>query len=175
MKKLLSTIVSIALLASAFSFSALAAPAVNDAEVTIDLSHEGTQSQSFYDENGEPCTLTVEVKPKTQARKTDPVPTGDSIVTVKYTAAVINTWFTMDVSQPKIGSAVITDAYDEGYMTIGSTVSEDTLTVNRSKETASSPAKASYKVSYNVVGDIGSFKKTLSASIKSGKLTMKTN
>ena len=61
------------------------------------------------------------------------------------------------------------------HMMIGTTVSEDKLTVNKSKETAFSPAKASYKVSYSVVGELGSFKMTTSASIKKGKITVKTN
>lgn len=154
-------------------FVSLANEIGSDEFVLIDVDNYGTVSKSFTNEAGEPYSISVTRvdKPVTYD---DYLYIGDHSYNIYLTTGFINAWYTIDVSHPFIGEATINSAYDEDYITIASTVSEDILTINNASETSSSPAKATYKLKITVIEDAFSTTISLIASLKDGKLKVST-
>lgn len=64
---------------------------------------------------------------------------------------------------------------NSNYTTIGGKVSKESLKINTAKETASAPAKATYKVWMEAYGGSASTTMSLIARAQNGKLTVKTS
>lgn len=161
-----------------FSMTAFAGGEVNTQdEATFDLdSSTDIQSATIMDREGNTCVITLERNNKPMLFSSDYLAMGTYTYTIRFTGGTINLSYDIDIQHDMDSGlkAIMSNIGNANYTTFLGSVKKESLKINRSKETASSPAMATYKVWMESLQGSGSTTMSLIARAQKGKLTVKT-
>lgn len=177
MKKIKKICAVVLALVTLCSFNVMAEEKIQN-EAVFDLnSSVNIQSTKIIDSQGNEALISLERKENPATFSSDPLLVGTYTYTIKFTSGIINLSYDVDIQYDFDSDlkAKMSNIGNSNYTTIGGKVSKESLKINTAKETAGTPAKATYKVWMEAYGGSAATTMSLIARAQNGKLTVKTS